>query len=171
MNRTDSPDYLSYDPNGPVVVLRSSGAFLTLSDMAGGLGAMAIVGVVLLVHWGLQRLCADWIDRKSAAWAFLFIFVGVAGMVITMGAVKVGVVPDTDRAQAREAEPALVAQWAEERYGLDIDETTAESLVDEAKVEGDPVLIDGRLINLTRIAQGGYVLTDDKSATELPTKN
>lgn len=70
---------------------------------------------------------------------------------------------------AEEARGEQTATWVEERYGLTIDAATAENLIQERGSEGAPVLIDGRLLGLTRIAQGGYVLAEDGTATELPT--
>ena len=163
-----STDDLSYDPSGPVVVAQHGG-FPDGPALILTLAAMAVAGVLLLIQRGIQRLFADRIGQRPVVWTV--VFGAVASVVITLVAVKAGVVPYTDRAKASESEPANVAQWVEERYGLDVDESTAETLVDEAQGGGDPVLIEGRLLNLTRIAQGGYVLTDDKSATELPTRN
>ena len=163
-----STDNLSYDPSGPMVLLES-GMRSDASVLLTMLVTVVIAGVPGLILWGLLRLFAHRIDREFVIWAFLY--VAVAGVATSLVAMKTVVAPHSEQAEAYEAESAHVTQWVEGRYGLDIDATTAESLVDEAHNGGDPVLIEGRLINLTRIAQGGYVLTDEKSGTELPTRN
>lgn len=97
----------------------------------------------------------------------------VLGLVATL-IVAVITYPPSAYAKVEAEEPAHVAAWVEGRYSLTVDESDAKALTEQARAgdgEGDPVLIDGHLLNLTPIAQGGYVLTDDKSATELPTKN
>lgn len=159
-----SADGLSYDPSGPMVLMESG-----MRSDAPVMLTVLVVLVTTAVPGLILCLFRDRIDRDSFIWAFLF--VGIASIVTIMIAFKTVVSPATEQAEAHESEPVHVAQWVEGRYGLDIDATTAETLIDETYSGGDPVLIEGRLLNLTRIAQGGYVLTDDKSATELPTKN
>lgn len=94
----------------------------------------------------------------------------VLAIVATIVILTIG--PPTQHSLALDARGAQVAEWAEGRYGMSLDAATAEALVQQARqAEGSPVLVEGRLLNLTRVAQGGYVLTEDGSATELPTEH
>ena len=163
---------VSYDPALPMEpyirepVLNGLGAFMLSLLIVAAVAALTVAVVYFCLAWPLFRGREDSDDVIGSAWVAGFVglvALGISAMVLTE--------PHTASAINEEEAPAHVVQWAEGRYGLSLNESDAEALVGESYDGGDPVLIEGRLLNLTRIAQGGYVLTDDKSATELPTKN
>lgn len=164
----------SYDPAGPLKTLVSNGAFS--HDFASKflmLVALSILSILIGigVYFALVRpLYRNKANRGSSIAFSIFAMGSGAGAFAAIMVFAMVIEPNSANAVARAAEPSHVAQWAESRYGLDISESDAEELVDQTSQSGDPTLIDGRLLKLTRIAQGGYVLTEDGAATELPTK-
>lgn len=161
---------VSYDPALPMEpyirepLLNGLGAFMLSLLIVAAVTALTVAVVYFCLAWPLFRGREDSDDVIGSAWMAGFVglvALGLSAMVLTE--------PHTANAINEKEAPAHVAQWAEGRYGLAVDESTAEAFLEEARNEGAPVLVEGRLLNLTRIAQGGYVLTEDGTATELPT--
>lgn len=157
---------VSYDPAHPLVLSESHGfpTSLIVTGMVLMLGVLSGV-----IAWGVLYFGFSFRPNDDST-LFTGLVVGFVGVVIALPVISTGVHPLTQSGPAEDAQPARVTQWADGRYGLTLSESDAEALVEQGHYDdGDPVLIEGRLLNLTRVAQGGYVLTEDRTATELPT--
>lgn len=163
---------VSYDPALPVEpyirepVLSGLGAFMLSLLIIAVISVLAVVVVYFCLAWPLFRGREDSDDDDVIGSACVAGFVGLVALGIST---SILIEPHTESAINEQEAPAHIAQWAEGRYGLSVDESTAEAFLEEARNGGAPVLVEGRFLNLTRIAQGGYVLTEDDTATELPT--
>lgn len=161
---------VSYDPAHPMdpyisgPVLDGLWAFMLFLLIIVAVSMLAVAVVYFCLVWPLFRGREDTDDVITSAWV-----AGVVGLFALSISATVVITPHTESTISEQEAPAHVAQWAEGRYGLAVDNSTAEALLEEARNGGAPILVEGRLLNLTRIAQGGYVLTEDGSATELPT--
>lgn len=163
----------SYSPTAPLEFyvgpgeawIRASAAmmvFAVLPAMVSGLMGHGVLRV--LERPTARRREVENVPTFTACAVFILTLVASI-VILTIG-------PPTQHSLALDARGAQVAEWAEGRYGMSLDAATAEALVQQARqAEGSPVLVEGRLLNLTRVAQGGYVLTEDGSATELPTEH
>lgn len=163
----------SYSPTAPLEFYVGPGEAWILASAAMMVFAVLPAMVSGLMGHGVLRVLERPTARRrevenvpTFTACAVFILTLVASIVIlTIG-------PPTQHSLALDARGAQVAEWAEGRYGMSLDAATAEALVQQARqAEGSPVLVEGRLLNLTRVAQGGYVLTEDGSATELPTEH
>lgn len=158
-----SAEGISYDPAGPAALPEST-AFIDTSALIGTGMTIAFAALATVILWVLLSLgFLARLDKDLVS--IVGLFVGIAAGAVALTALAVGVSPRTEGTAATNAQPSQVAKWVEGRYGLDINPHTAEALLDSER----PVLIENRLLNLTHIAQGGYVLTEDGTATELPT--
>lgn len=154
----------SYTPEAPLIFYSTSGeAVMIFSVVVGGLAlSMALAGCALGFAT-LHVLVKSRRLRDALARTLVFATIAVFAITLTTAVLHArGNVTEGTR-------DAQVAQWVEGRYGLTVDSATAEALVEHSGPEGDPVLVEDRLLHLTRVAQGGYVLTEDGSAVELPT--
>ena len=163
----------SYSPTAPLEFYVGPGeAWIPVSATMLMFAVLPAVVSALIGHgvlWVLERPTARRREVEDVP-SFTALAVLVLAIVATIVIFAIG--PPTQHSLALDARGAQVAEWAEGRYGVSLDVATAEALVQQARqAEGSPVLVEGRLLNLTRVAQGGYVLTEDGSATELPTEH
>lgn len=163
----------SYSPTAPLEFYVGPGeAWIPLSATVMVFAVLPAMVSGLMGHgvlWVLERPTARRREVENVP-TFTACAVFVLAIVATIVIFAIG--PPTQHSLALDARGAQVAEWAEGRYGMSLDAATAEALVQQSRqAEGSPVLVEGRLLNLTRVAQGGYVLTEDGSATELPTEH
>lgn len=156
----------SYSPDAPLLpyAISEHEAFL----MAVGILAASVVVSALLSLGSVALSRADGATKARAVKVAVILSAGLS-VILVLGPVARAITAVPEAGSAAETRNAETAQWAEERYGVSIDSDTASALLETAQPtsDTDSVTVDGHTVILTP-TQGGYLLTEDAPATELP---